>query len=165
MNISLIAAVAANGVIGNEGKLAWHYPNDMKRFVELTKKAGIVIMGRKTHESIGKLLPGRINIVMSRDRHYQPIAGALCYHSMKEVLSFLNWFDKEVMVIGGEQLYREFLPKANALYITNINAPFHGDSYFPDVDTLEWNHVGEQLFLADDKHQSSYSFDRYVRVR
>lgn len=165
MNLSIIAAVANNGVIGKNNKLIWHYPKDMQRFVELTKQAGIVIMGRKTHEAIGKLLPGRINIVISRDKHYQPIRGALTYSDIDQALDFLRYYGKEIMVIGGEQIYREFLPFVNKLYITNINSPYEGDAYFPDVNVLEWQHVNEIYHTADTQHQFPFTFDIYERVK
>ncbi len=89
MKISIIAAVASNGVIGRENRLPWHIPEDMKRFKALTRKAGVVIMGRKTHESIGKLLPNRINIVLSRDSKYKSIAGALVFSNINKLLGVI----------------------------------------------------------------------------
>jgi dihydrofolate reductase len=163
MNISIIAAVAANGVIGRENKLIWYYPKDMKRFVELTKRSGVVIMGRKTHESIGKLLPGRINIVISNNLNYKS-KGALIFN-MSEAISFCRRYQKEVMVIGGEKIYREFMPFVSTMYITNINAPYMGDSYFPECNELEWNHVEQENHQQDDRHQYSFTFDRYERIR
>ncbi len=163
MNISIIADVAANGVIGKENKLIWHYPKDMQRFVELTKRSGVVIMGRKTHESIGKLLPDRINIVISKNLNYKS-KGALIF-TVKETINFCHRYQKEVMVIGGEKIYREFMPLAKTMYITNINAPYMGDSYFPECNELEWNHVGQENHQQDDRHQYPFTFDRYERIR
>lgn len=165
MSVSIIAAVAANGVIGRNNKMIWRYPKDMQRFVEITKNAGIVIMGRKTHESIGKALPGRINIIISRDKSYRPVLGCLLFRSVEEALNLLNYYNKEIVVIGGEQTYKAFLPHANKLYITNINAPYQGDTYFPDVNTLEWVHVSEERHSQDKSHQFSFSFDTYVRAK
>lgn len=163
MKISIIAAVASNGVIGGNNQLLWRFPKDMQRFVAITKKAGVVIMGRKTHESIGKLLPNRINIVITRDKNYKPKPGVLVYSDIDTVIDLCRYFDREAIVIGGEQIYRRFLPYANKLYITNISSPFIGDAYFPDVNTLEWVHVSETLHPADAKHQFPFSFDIYVR--
>ena len=166
LNISMIAAVAANGVIGNNNNLIWHYPKDLRRFRHLTTKAGIVIMGRKTHESIGKLLPNRINIVLTHQTGYVSPHGAMVYHTKNEALNFCRYFQhqfSEIIIIGGEQIYKEFLPHATQLYITNINAPYIGDAYFPDINVLEWVQVDRQPQWADDKHQFPYSFDTFAR--
>lgn len=165
MNITLIAAVAANGVIGNKDALPWHYPKDMQRFVKLTKETSVVIMGRKTREAIGKPLLGRINIILTRDKNYKPVGGGVIYHDIEKALDFARYYGREMMVIGGEQIYKAFLPHANKLCITNINAPYVGDAYFPDVDTLEWKHVTEEAHPADDQHRYPFSFDIYKRVQ
>jgi dihydrofolate reductase len=161
MKLSIIAAVAANGVIGNNNQLPWHYPKDMKHFVEITKKIGVVVMGRKTYESIGKPLPNRINIVISRTMESSP--GVIVYNHIETVMTLCRYMEREVIVIGGDQLYRYFLPFADTLYITNINAPYVGDSYFPEVSYLEWKHIAEEKHDADDKHTHPFSFDTYVR--
>lgn len=160
MNISMIAAVAANGVIGNNNHLPWHCPEDMRRFVQITKDH-VVVMGRKTHESIGKLLPNRINFVLSQDRDYKSPFGATVYPDVESVLDFARYYQNEIVVIGGEQIYQAFLPYARKLYITNINAPFAGDAYFPSVHELDWVHVESQ----PGKHDFfEFSFDVYMRV-
>lgn len=167
LNITLIAAVASNGVIGDENSMIWHFPKDMKRFSEVTKKAGIVIMGRKTHESIGRLLPDRINIVMTRQRDYKSPYGASVFNNIKTILDFMRYLPEsgEFMVMGGGEIYKAFLPHASKMLITNINAPFVGDTYFPEANYLEWAHVSEELHQPDENHRFSFSFDTYRRIK
>jgi dihydrofolate reductase len=160
-NIILLAAVAANGVIGAQNKMLWHIPRDMARFVKQTT-GHAVVMGRKTHESIGKVLPGRVNYVLTHDRNYQtPFEGNVIVVSKQEVLELAQ--AEKVFIIGGEQVYREFIDHAAEMRITNINKPFAGDAYFPETG-LNWQHVGSENFQPDEQVPFSYSFDTYVNV-
>jgi dihydrofolate reductase len=170
MKIGIIAAVASNSVIGKDNKLLWKLPRDMKRFATLTKKSGVVVMGRKTHESIGRILPDRTNIVLSANKDYKSPYdpdGVLVVSSIASLKAMLKYFyqytDTEIMIIGGEQLYREFLPDANTLYITNVNSPFDGDAYFPEVNELDWVRTVEQPYEADEKHRYGYTFEIWKR--
>ena len=138
--ISLIAALGKNRVIGNENKLIWNIPSDMKRFREITSGKSI-IMGRKTFESIGKPLPKRKNIIVTRDENYKA-EGCIIAHSLDDALREAG--DGEVMVIGGAQIYAEFLSKAHKLYLTLIDKDFEGDAYFPDYNKNEWNEVSRE---------------------
>jgi len=158
-NITIVAAVASNGVIGKNNSLIWSYPNDLKRFRELTM-GKMIVMGRKTHESIGKSLSGRHNIVMSRCSDYKPYDGAITL-DLYEVLELSK--NAEVMVIGGEQLYNIFLTHANKMHITNINCPYDGDAYFPEFDELDWSCVSTIENSGDAKHRTAYSFDTLIR--
>ena len=141
MQISLVAAMSKNHVIGANGKLPWlRIPADMRRFRELTFGKPVV-MGRKTFESLGrKPLRGRMNVVLSRDRKYEA-PNCLLLHSVEDVLHVLAGFE-EVMVIGGAGIYRAFLPHAARIYLTLIDLPFAGDTYFPHVNwSGEWKAV------------------------
>ena len=132
--ISLIAALGKNRVIGNENKLIWSIPADMKRFREITTGKP-VIMGTKTFESIGRPLPKRKNIIITRDRDYKA-EGCIVVNSPEESLKAAG--DGEVMVMGGAQIYAEFLPMAHKMYLTFIDEEFEGDAYFPEYDENEW---------------------------
>lgn len=128
--LSIIAAIAKNGVIGNQGKLPWHLPEDLKHFKETTLGHPIV-MGRKTFESIGKPLPGRENIVLTRDQTFQG-KGVTVIHSLADAIE--NHPDEEIFVIGGAEIYQLALPLADKLYLTLIDQEFPGDTYFPAID-------------------------------
>lgn len=144
--ISIIVAVARDRVIGVNNTLPWHLPEDLKRFRALTMGHHI-IMGRKTYESLGRLLPGRTTVVVSRSKDYA-VPGALVADSLQNALSLCG-DDPEVFVIGGEQLYREGLKVAHRLYLTEIDAAYEGDAYFPEFASSEWqvnsreSHVSE----------------------
>lgn len=148
MIVSLIAAIGKNRVIGKDNSLPWKLPEDMKRFKELTIGKP-VIMGRKTFESIGRPLPNRKNIILTRDKNYEA-EGCKVVHSVEEALKFAN--ANEVMVIGGAQIYKEFLPVANKMYLTLIDEDFEGDAYFPEYNIYEWGEVKRQ------EHQGKYRF-------
>jgi dihydrofolate reductase len=134
--ISIIAAVARNGVIGRDNRLPWHLPEDLKRFRALTM-GHHVIMGRKTWESIGRVLPGRTMVVVSRDPGYG-VPGCLIAHSLEEALGLCG-DDPEVFVIGGAEIYRQALPMAGRLYLTRIEQDVAGDTCFPSFDMTEWS--------------------------
>jgi len=139
--LSLIAAVAKNRAIGKDNKLLWHLPEDMRHFRETTRGKP-VIMGRKTWESLPdsfRPLPGRHNIVVSRNPAYQA-PGATLAASLEEAL-LKECKDEETFVIGGEELYRQAMPVAQKLYLTEINQDFDGDAFFPEVLTREWKEI------------------------
>lgn len=152
MIISLIAAIGKNRVIGKDNKLPWKLSADLKRFREITS-GKTVIMGRKTFESIGKLLPNRLNIIITRDKNYK-IDGCVVVHSAEEALKAADSY-KEVMIIGGEQIFKEFLPRASRMYLTLIDGNFEGDAYFPEYNKNEW----KEVFREEHKDNSlKYSF-------
>ena len=134
--VSLIAAVAANGVIGRDGALPWHLPEDLKRFKALTLGHHIV-MGRKTYESIGRLLPGRTTVIVTRQRDYA-VPGAIVATSLEDAIARCAG-DDEVFVIGGAEIYRAALPIADRMYLTLVQAPFEGDTKFPAWETQDWD--------------------------
>ena len=147
MIISLIAAMSRNRVIGKGNKLPWSIPADMKRFRELTLGKP-VIMGRKTFESIGKPLPNRKNIIITNDKNYRA-EDCFVVHSVDESLKAAKG-SEEVMIIGGEQIFREFLPKANKMYLTFIDKDFEGDAYFPEYKKKEWKETKKEWHENED---------------
>ncbi len=134
-NLSLIVAVANNHVIGINNTLPWHLPEDLKRFRALTTGHHI-IMGRKTYESLGRLLPGRTTVIVTRNKDYK-LEGALVAHSLQAAL-YLCLNDVEAFVIGGAELYQDGLKLANKLYITEVDLEVTGDAFFPAIDMQEW---------------------------
>lgn len=161
--ISLIAAVARNRVIGNAGRLLWHLPEDMKYFRETTRGKP-VIMGRKTWESLPEAfrpLPGRQNIVISRNPAYLA-PGATLAASLDEALQHASLAD-EVFIIGGAELYRLALPLADRLYLTEIDADFEGDAYFPEVPAADWAEVSRRAAQDDNPSGLNYAFAVYRR--
>jgi len=146
--ITLIVAVSKNGVIGNDNKLIWHLPEDLKRFKKLTTN-NVVVMGRKTHESIGKALPNRLNVILSKDsKWYKPLGDwcVVCY-SIEEVLERFKY--RDIFIIGGGQIYKEFLPHADKIEMTLIDKEFKGDTYFPDLGS-EWIEFSRETNTNDE---------------
>jgi dihydrofolate reductase len=144
-NFSLIVAMAQNRVIGINNTLPWHLPEDLKRFRALTTGHHI-IMGRKTYESLGRLLPGRTTIIVTRNKHYK-VEGALIAHSLKSAWLLASG-DAEPFVIGGAELYKEGLKLATKLYITEVQGEFSGDAFFPALDENAWNLVEKKDHVA-----------------
>lgn len=128
--ISAIAALSENNVIGIDNKLPWHIPADFKRLKELTMGATLV-MGRKTHESIGRLLPGRTTIIVTRDKDYQ-VEGAIIAHSIDEAIQKAQEVGKEIFIFGGGQIFEQAMPRIERLYLTIVHTTLDGDAYFPD---------------------------------
>lgn len=153
--ISIIAAMDPNRVIGLNNHLPWRLPNDLKRFKTLTMGKP-VIMGRKTHESIGRALPGRRNIVLSSNPDYRA-SGCETATSLAKALEKVGE-EEEVMVIGGAAVYEAALPKANRLYITLINEEYVGDTWFPWYDKRDWGVVAKEEHPADETHEVPFIF-------
>jgi dihydrofolate reductase len=162
MNISIIVALAAKRVIGNQNRLPWHLPADLQHFKQVTMGKPIV-MGRKTFESIGRPLPGRTNIVITRNENYSA-EGCKVVHSMEAAMQAAAG-SEEVMVIGGAEFYRQALPHAGTLYLTCVDGDFEGDAFFPELDDREWREVERTDFKPDEKNPHAYSFVRLERVR
>lgn len=152
--VSLIAAVARNGVIGVENRLPWHLPEDLRRFRALTWGKPIV-MGRRTHESIGRPLPGRRNIVITR--RGRVLAGCERADSLPDALA-MTADAPETMVIGGARCYREALPLSQRLYLTRIDADFTGDVRFPEWDPAEWKERERERFAPGATAPFGYEF-------
>ncbi|MGD8175901.1 dihydrofolate reductase [Marinimicrobium sp. ARAG 43.8] len=164
MNVALIVAAASNGVIGRNNQLPWRLPGDMKYFKEVTMGKP-VIMGRKTHESIGKPLPGRLNIVVSRSLHRSQDSNLRWVTSVEEALALARREEPlaiEIMVMGGEQIYRQSLPLADRVYLTRINLEVEGDAWFPELDPDQWRleseHPGEASAAV------AHTFQRFERI-
>ena len=135
MSLSIIVARARNGVIGRDNQLIWHLSDDLKHFKALTMGHPIV-MGRKTFDSLPKVLPGRVHYVLTRNPDYKAPEGVLLFHDVKKLLAALP--QGESFVIGGEHMYRELLPYADTMYITEIEEDLEGDAYFPRFDPSLW---------------------------
>ncbi len=153
MKIVLIAAIARNRVIGKDGKLPWHIPEDLKRFKKLTT-GHAVIMGRRTFDSIGRPLPDRRNIVLTS----RPIPGIETYRTIPEALSALT-AESKVFVIGGAQLYAQFLERADELHLTIVDKSVEGDAFFPPYEEL----LSEKFVRLNTEEHEGYSFETYVR--
>src|SRR3989344_1232938 len=153
--ISIIVAIDENGLIGRRNGLPWKLPADLKHFKTLTS-GHTVIMGRKTYDSIGKPLPNRTNIVVSKSDDLQ-IDGCITVKSPEEALK-ASLENQEIFVIGGAEIYRQFLPLAQTIYMTEIHNKFDGDIFFPTIDYDEWKEKERQDFEADDKNPYKYSF-------
>lgn len=152
--ISLIAAISKNRVIGKDGRLPWDLPADLAYFKKITMGHPL-IMGRKTFESLGKPLPGRQNVVITKSRNYTP-QNCLIMHSIDEAKTFCK--DKNSFIIGGSQIYREFFPYADRLYITLINEDFAGDSFFPVIEPQIWRLISQTKGVRNEHNPYDYSF-------
>jgi len=155
MKISLIAAMARNGIIGINNTLPWSLPADLKHFKEITMGKP-VIMGRKTYESIGRPLPGRLNIIISQNRDYS-VEGCQVAHSIDDAFAAAEKYD-EAMVIGGASFYKQALAYANRLYLTIIDEDFEGDATFPEFDKDEWREIEHSEGIVDAKNTHPHYF-------
>ena len=161
MSFSLIAAMDINRVIGIENRLPWHLPIDMRRFREITR-GHTVVMGRKTYESIGKPLPNRHNVVLTRDRHFTA-DGCTVVHDIADVLG-MDQEPAEIIIIGGAQIYRRTLRLATKLYLTYIDASFEGTETFPCIDSDDWQETDRIEHPVDEKNAYACTFVTLVRV-
>ena len=159
--ISLIVAASTNNVIGFQGDLPWRLSADLKRFKELTMGKPIV-MGRKTYESIGRPLPGRQNIVITRQRGFSA-EGCDVVASVEDAIATAGDAE-ETMVIGGSEIYSLFLPQAGRLYLTRVHTDVDGDAYFPEINADDWQLVDEESHTADESNEFDYSFRLYERT-
>lgn len=159
--ISIIVAVAHNGVIGDKNALLWHISEDLKYFKALTT-GHPVVMGRKTWESIGRPLPNRTNVVLTREE--RTFEGACTAHSLEEAVAMFAP-DEEVFVIGGAQIYAEALPVADRLYLTRVEHDYEGDAHFPAWNEEEWQLVASESFACGAKYPYPFAFERYERRR
>lgn len=156
--LSIIVAIANNGVIGVNNTLPWHLPEDLKRFKALTMGHHI-IMGRKTYESLGRLLPGRTTVIVTRNSHYK-IEGALIANSLQAAIALCK-DDDEVFLIGGAELYQNGLKLADKLYITEIALEVEGDAHFPAYQTNEWQETSREVHTS--AQGLSFSYVTYIR--
>jgi len=161
MLISMIAAMDRNRLIGAGNRLPWHLPADMQWFRRQTMGKPVV-MGRNTFESIGRPLPGRTNLVLSRKRELH-IEGCNIIHDLQELRAAAQDAE-EVMIIGGAELYRLALPLADRLYLTDIDADFEGDAWFPEIEPGQWRETACETHPADDTHAWPCSFRILERI-
>lgn len=167
MRIAMIWAMAENRVIGRDNKLPWYLPNDLKYFKQVTSGKP-VIMGRKTYDSIGRPLPNRTNIIITRDTGFTA-EGCQVVHSLDDALAVaqaqgvVNGGD-EVIVMGGAQIYAEALPRVDRLYVTLVHAEVAGDAVFPAIDFAGWQQQSREDFAAEGPNPYDYSFIIYDRL-
>lgn len=158
MKLALIAAVAENGVIGKDNQLLWHLPADLQHFKRLTT-GHTVVMGRKTYESIGKPLPNRTNVVITRQADYKA-EGCIVVHSLDEALaqSAIRNPHSAIFLIGGAELYAQALPQANTLYLTEVKAKPEGDAFFPTINLMDWDERSRSPQPPDERHAHAFDF-------
>ncbi|QZA70023.1 dihydrofolate reductase [Bacillus phage 043JT007] len=161
MHVALIAAIGLNREIGAGNKLLWHIKEDMNWFRQKTKNK-VVVMGRKTYESIGKPLKGRVNVVLTRNKEYDPHPDVFVRHNLEDIFfEFRN--ELEIMVIGGETIYNQFLPYANRIYLTQVEKTYEeADAFFPEFDRSIWN----RYFYQDGSEDIGikYNFSVYKKM-
>jgi dihydrofolate reductase len=160
MKLSIIVATDEEGLIGKDNDLPWKLSADLQYFRRVTMGKAL-IMGRRTHESIGRALPGRKNIVITSDQEYES-DGCTISFSVQQALQECENIE-EVMVVGGASLYKQFLPEASTIYLTLVHATLSGDTWFPDWDKNQWQVLSEEKFSADEKNEHPYSFIVYKR--
>ena len=166
MKVGIIVAIAENGIIGKDNNLPWRLSSDLKYFKKTTLGKPI-IMGRKTYESIGKPLPGRTNIVVTRNQRYE-LERCIVSHSLEQAITHASKEEAEtVMIIGGAQLYQEALTIEPALvthlYVTEVHHSVEGDAKFPPINKAHWQELSRERHSADDKNEYDYSFVVYER--
>jgi dihydrofolate reductase len=154
MTVSIIVAIAKNNAIGKDNKLLWYLPNDLKHFKDVTT-GHTVIMGRKTYDSVGKPLPKRRNIIITRQAIN--IEGCEVVNSLEAALALCKDED-EVFIVGGAEIYRQAIPLTDRIYLTVIDQEFDGDSFFPELDPTEWKEKERENFEPDEKNKLRYSF-------
>ena len=163
MSIKLICAVSKNNVIGNNNKLPWSISEDLKRFRELTSE-NIIVMGRKTYDSIGRPLPKRENLVLSKNKKLK-IENAKVFNTPQEILDFYHKREeeKDLFIIGGNYIYELFIEYCDYLLITFVDKEFKGDAYFPKIDWTEWELTNEEK-KSDDQESLTYYFRDYKKI-
>jgi dihydrofolate reductase len=154
MTVTIVVAISENHVIGKDNKLLWYLPNDLKHFKEITT-GHTVIMGRKTYESVGKPLPKRRNIIITRQAI--TIDGCEVVNSIEAALGLCAGED-EVFIVGGAEIYKQSLPLTDRIYLTVVHKEFDGDSFFPEIKKREWKEVHREDYQPDEKNSLPYSF-------
>lgn len=164
MKISIVVAASQNLVIGKDNKLPWHLPADLKYFKKLTM-GHCIIMGRKTFESIGKPLPGRTNIVVTRNKNYSQSNGIIICSSLEEAYEYSRAINEnEAFVIGGAEIINEALKKADKIYLTHIYENFEGDTFLNPIDDKQWKEIKRTFNNKDEVNSYSFSFLELERL-
>jgi len=158
--ITIVVAIASNYAIGKNNQLLWHLPKDLKHFKDITA-GGTVIMGRKTFDSVGKPLPKRRNIVITRKP--VEIEGCEVVNSVGAALALCKT-EHEVFIVGGAEIYRQTMPLVNRIYLTIVHHSFEADTFFPEIDYKEWKEIEKEDHETDEKHQFAYSFITLERI-
>lgn len=159
--ITIIAAIGKNNELGKDNDLIWHLPNDLKRFKKVT--AGHhVIMGRKTYESLGRPLPNRANIIITRNLDFKA-NGCVIVHSLEEAIEAAKE-DTNPYILGGAEIYKQAMQIADSLDLTHVDAVLDADAFFPEIDKKRWTEIAREDHFKDDKHQYDYSFVTYKKV-
>lgn len=159
--VTLIAAAAENNALGKDNDLVWHLPDDFKRFKKLTTGHHI-IMGRKTFESFPKLLPDRTHIVITRQKDYQP-EGAKIVHTLDEALEIAS-IDTQPFVIGGGEIYKQAIDRANKIELTRVHGTFEADTFFPEIDPARWELLASEFHPEDERHEYAFTYLTYDRA-
>lgn len=164
MKISLIAALANNNVIGQDNDLVWRLPDDFKRFKRITS-GHFILMGRKTFESLGTPLPNRTHIVITRNKNYQVPEGHYVFESVEKAFIFCQKMEvSQLYIIGGGEIYKQTLPLADELLLTQVDATPEGDTFFPEFNKENWKVVFSEFHPADEHHQYSFTYLNYERI-
>ena len=164
MLISIIVAVSENGIIGIKGGLPWHLSEDLKNFKKLTSGHAI-IMGRKTYESIGKPLPNRKNIIISRNKAFKA-DGCFIFDSVSEAIKHAGeTAEDESFIIGGGEVYRQSLELADKVYLTKVKVSLEGDTFFPELEKNSWKILSVQSFKKDNKNEYDFDIIEYQRIK
>jgi len=159
--ITIIAAIGKNGELGKDNDLIWHLPNDLKRFKKITL-GHHVIMGRKTFESLGKPLPNRTTIIITRNSNYK-VDNCIIVNSLEAALKAAGT-DPNPYILGGAEIYHQAIKIADSLDLTLVDANFEADAFFPQIDASLWEETSHEDFKADENHQYNYSFVTYKKV-
>jgi len=154
LNINIVVAIASNNAIGKNNELLWHLPNDLKHFKEKTT-GHTIIMGRKTFDSVGRPLPKRRNIVVTR--HQMSIEGCEVVHSLPEALALCEG-QAEVDIVGGAEIYKQAMPLVNYIHLTIVHQAFEADAFFPEIDYNDWQELDREDHQPDERHAYPYSF-------
>ncbi|MFK5958001.1 MAG: dihydrofolate reductase [Lutibacter sp.] len=159
--ITIIAAIAENNALGKDNQLIWHLPADLKRFKKVTSNHK-VIMGRKTYESLGKPLPNRTNIIITRNTNFKA-EGCVIVNSLQEAIE-ASKEDENPFILGGAEIYKQAIEIADKLDLTFVHHLFEADAFFPKIDTTIWKEISRENFKADDKNKYDYSFVSFKRI-
>ncbi|MCD8186305.1 MAG: dihydrofolate reductase [Rikenellaceae bacterium] len=160
--VSIIVAIAQNGIIGSDNRLIWHISEDLKRFKAITS-GHPVIMGRKTYESLGRPLPNRLNVVISRNPDYSG-EGITVTDSLEKAIGLFP-ADQEIFVIGGAEVYRQALPLADRLYLTEVCADYTGDTAFPSWNRQEWELISQERYDKGEKFEHPFCFLNFIHKK
>ena len=161
--LSIIVAKAKNNIIGKDNSLIWHLPEDLKRFKELTT-GHTIIMGRKTFESLGRVLPNRKHLVFSQNPDFKVNnENVEVVHSMLQIQEYIE-NEEETFVIGGAMIYNLLMPHVTKMYVTQINQDFEGDAFFPRIDAEKWEIIDKQKGIQDDNNKLDYEYITYKKI-